>query len=161
MAPGQPLVTVQAVDPAHLLDPQFALALALLTFGCQRDKSANGGDLVEFKEIVKGKPQRRFEFVFDPSIKVDGVEVGEWQRRWSDPAWRAENPGHPLRWMFEFAENYARFAEWMKAHKPLLVFRQADFGSADGSRERVAYLPEDMVGTERGNEILRRAGIAA
>jgi hypothetical protein len=155
MAPGTALTTVLAVNPASLADSRLALTLALLTLGVPRDATANGGDIVEFREQVNGAAERRFETIFDPR-GVEGVDTAEWIRRWDDPKWLAANPEHHFTWLKRYAGNAEQLAIWMKTHIPLLVFRR----SISGTTERAAYIPEDQLETPRGKELLRLAGIA-
>lgn len=160
MTPGKSLNTIVAIEPQNLACGEFALALALLSIGIPRDPLANGGDVVEFRETVAGKVQRRFEFVFAPD-GIDGVDTAEWIKRWNDEAWLTANAAHPFAFLKAFAGNLHNFAGWMKSHSPVLVFRVLDSAGEGQRRERVAYVPEGLMDTDRGREILSRAGIAA
>lgn len=160
MQPGQSLNTVTAVNPKHLVVPELALALALRTIGVERDPAVNGGEVVEFREEVNGVIERRFVFVFDPR-GTDGLDTAGWIARWNDEAWLRANPAHPFAAIRAFARTQADFARWMSEHDPIFVFRRSIAGSADGVRERIAHVPASLLETERGQDILRRAGIAA
>lgn len=159
MAPGEFPVPVVAVDPANLADERFMLAFALLTLGIQRDPQINSGEVQEFREQKAGKLERRFEFVFDPK-GVDGVSTAEWIKRWDDSAWLAANPQHPFRSFKEFGITLANFAVWNVGHDPIFVFRRvASVGGEKGRAEFVANVPKSLLGTEKGNALLRGAGI--
>lgn len=162
MDAGTSINTVAAVNPAHLAAPEFALAFALLTIGVARNPEVNGGEVVEFREEKNGATVRRFVFAFDPK-GIDGVDTSTWVKRWNDEAWLKANPGHVFAAMRAYARTQADFARWLVPanHDPIFVFRRSVSGSSDGLRERLAYVPASLLDTERGHDILRRAGIAA
>jgi hypothetical protein len=159
MKGGEALTTVSAVNPANIVAPDLFLALALLTIGIARDPHANGGDVVEFVEEVRGQKTRNFVFVFDPK-GTDGVDTATWIKRWSDEDWLTANKSHPFAGFKAMAATYGNFAVWMKEHDPVLVFRNSLGGNLDsGRRERVAYVPSRLMGTDQGRRILQGAGL--
>lgn len=165
MQTGESPVTIAVVDPANLADDQFALALALRTIGIKPHPTANGGDVCEFREKVGDRAQRRFVFVFMPE-GTDGADTATWVKRWEDPSWLAQNRNHPFTAMREFSRSFGSFAEWMATHEPLLVFRRSDGVNTtpDGksqTRIREAVIPASQLETDRGREILQKAGIQA
>lgn len=158
METGQSLNSLAAINPGSVVAPEIFLALALLTMGIAKDRHANGGEVVEFVEQINGEKCRRFVFVFDPK-GTDGVDTKTWMSRWNDEVWLKANPGHPLAAYRALARTYTDFAKWMKEHDPVLVFRGASVAGAEGKRQRIAYIPRSLMDTDRGREILKKAGI--